>query len=111
MRDARSKIDIPQARWCCDEPVNAGPTKIPTPTNPPNKPSQTSGVGRAAVPLSQPSNAISIGTGATQKGSQSGRDPFLGEGDAAVSAEKQTTTDNRRRPPCQSFRFRRSAPT
>src|ERR1700730_696289 len=65
MRDARSKIDIPQARWCCDEPVNAGPTKIPTPTNPPNKPSQTRGVGRAAVPLSQPSSAISIGTVAT----------------------------------------------
>src|SRR6266446_10159806 len=65
MRDAKSKIDIPKARWCCDEPVNAGPTKMPTPTNPPNKPSQTSGVGRAAVPLSQPSSAISIGTVAT----------------------------------------------
>src|ERR1700736_4954682 len=65
MRDAISKIDIPQPRWCCGEPVNAGPTKIPTPTNPPNKPSQTSGVGRAAVPLSQPSSAISIGTVAT----------------------------------------------
>src|SRR5437588_6824574 len=39
---------------------------------------------------------------------QSGRDPFFGYGDTAVSAQKQTSADNQRRPPCRSFRFRRA---
>src|SRR5713101_5742242 len=35
---------------------------------------------------------------------QSGRDPFFGYGDTAVSAQKQTSADNQRCPPCRSLR-------
>src|SRR5216683_2930975 len=41
---------------------------------------------------------------------QSGRDPFFGYGDTAVSAQKQTSADNQRCPPCRSLRFRRALP-
>src|SRR5256714_11276300 len=66
MSEPISRIDIPSAR--CDvaeNVVSAGPSKSPTPTNPPISPSHTSGVGRGARPVIHPSKAISIGTVAT----------------------------------------------
>src|SRR6266487_3585165 len=67
MKDETSRIDIPIAgcRPPFEEKRSAGPSKTPTPTKPPTRPSQTIGVGLGAIPDAQPSTTIYMGTTAT----------------------------------------------
>src|SRR5947208_5123406 len=61
-------MPIPSARWFAlpvPDVVRAGATRTPTPMNPPISPAQMMGLGRGAVPSTQPSSAIYIGTVAT----------------------------------------------
>src|SRR4029450_2014155 len=55
MKDERRRIDIPIAgcRPPFEEKRRAGPSKMPTPTKPPTKPSQTIGAGLGAIPVAQ----------------------------------------------------------
>src|SRR4029450_10992608 len=64
MKDETSRIDIPIAgcRPPFEERRSAGPSKTPTPTKPPTRPSQTIGVGLGAIPAAQPRITMQIGT-------------------------------------------------
>ncbi len=113
--DKRTEKENQHSRTtCCEAPpgavVRAGPTKIPTPTNPPASPSKTSGrwpERRAAKPGEERDVDRHR---RDQERSQTGRDPLLRDRHAAVAEKEKTGANDESRPPFREGRSRRALP-